>query len=177
MAVTEMNGAETKTKRTREYDLKAAFLFNFSQFVEWPRDAFPQTNTPFVIGVLGEDPFGKSLDEIVANELARGHQIVVRRYRDVGQISACHILYVGASETPRFDSIFEFLRGKTILAVGEAERFTTRGGMIGFEVEDSKVRLKINFEAAKAARLTISSKLLRQADILDSKPVKQYVRP
>jgi hypothetical protein len=172
MAATEVKSAESKAKLTREYDLKAAFLFNFSQFVEWPREAFSETNAPFVIGVLGDDPFGKSLDEMVANELARGHHIVVRRYRDMRQTTDCHILYISPSETARLDSIFEFLRGKAILAVGETDRFTARGGTIRFLVEDSKLRLKINVDAAKAAKLIISSKLLRQAEVLESKSAK-----
>jgi len=162
-----LGAAETKTKLTREYDLKAAFLFNFAQFVDWPAEAFPQTNTPFVIGVLGQDPFGKSLEQIVANESIRNRKIVIRRYRDVREIDLCHILYISESETARLDRIFEFLSGKSILTVGETDRFTKRNGMISFLVVQNKLRMRIHLEAAKAAKLTISSKLLRQAENSD----------
>jgi hypothetical protein len=92
-----LGAAEAGGKLTREYDLKAAFLFNFAQFVEWPPEAFPDAGAPFVIGILGEDPFGKSLDEIVTNETVRNRKIVVRRYRNVQEISTSHILYIGGS--------------------------------------------------------------------------------
>ena len=164
-----LDAAEPKVKLTREYDLKAAFLFNFAQFVEWPAEAFVQADTPFVIGVLGQDPFGNSLDEIVADELIHNRKIVIRRYRDVSEITLCHILYISESETPRLDRIFEFLSGKSILTVGETDHFTRRNGMISFLVVQNKLRLRIHLEAATAAKLTISSKLLRQAETMDAK--------
>src|SRR5205814_1992059 len=158
MATPQLKGSEgaagrPQAKLTRESDLKAAFLFNFSQFVAWPEQAFPEGTAPFVIGVLGDDPFGKSLDEIVANELAHGHKIVVRRYRNVRETKDCHILYVSPSETPRLQSIFEFVAGKHILAVGDAEGFATGGGAVRFVVQENKLRLRINMEAARAAKL------------------------
>jgi hypothetical protein len=83
---------------TSEYDLKAAFLFHFAQFVEWPTDAFAGPGTPITIGVLGEDPFGPSLDELVAGERIRNRPLLIRRYRSVEQVDACHILFVSSSE-------------------------------------------------------------------------------
>lgn len=161
--------AEARARPTREYDLKAAFLFNFAQFVEWPSEAFPEASTPFVICVLGDDPFGKSLDEIVANEAIRKRRIVVRRHRDVQEISICHILYVGASETPKLNHILAALDGRHILTVGETDLFTTHNGIIQFRLVENKLRLRINVEAAKMAKLSISSQLLRQAEIVDTK--------
>ena len=161
--------AETKSKLTREYDLKAAFLFNFAQFVEWPPEAFPDEHVPFVIGVLGQDPFGRSLDEIVANETVRDRQIVVRRCRSLQEAATCHILFISRSETPRLNDILEFLDGKSVLTVGEAEGFSARGGMINLVVVQNKLQVKINLLAAKTAKLTISSTLLRQAEIVDAR--------
>jgi hypothetical protein len=160
--------AGPKSRVTREYDLKAAFLFNFAQFVEWPQEAFPDAATPITIGILGEDPFGKSLDEMVDNEVIRKHKLVVRRYRDVKEASGCHILFIGSASKTDVDRILSRLEGKSILTVGETEEFTARSGIIRFVMVDKRVRVKINVEAARAAGLTISSKLLRQAEIVDT---------
>ena len=165
----ELGAAEARGKLTREYDLKAAFLFNFAQFVEWPPEAFPDASSPFVICVLGDDPFGKSLDEIVAHETIRNRRIAVRRHRDVEEISSCQIVYVGASETPRLSHILAALDGKRILSVGETDPFTAHNGIIQFLVVENRLRLRINIEAAKVAKLSISSQLLRQAEIVGAK--------
>jgi hypothetical protein len=165
----DSGAAEAGAKPTREYDLKAVFLFNFAQFVEWPSEAFPEASTPFVICVLGDDPFGKSLDEIVANEAVRNRRIVIRRYRDVQEISICHILYIGASEAPKLNHVLAALDGKHILTVGETDLFTTHNGIIQFRLVENKLRLRINIEAARMAKLSISSQLLRQAEIVDAK--------
>jgi hypothetical protein len=165
----DLGAAEVRAKLTREYDLKAAFLFNFAQFVEWPPEAFPDASSPFVICILGDDPFGKSLDEIVANEAIRNRRVVVRRHRDMQEISTCHILYVGASETPRLSQVLAALAGRHILTVGETDLFTTHNGIIQFLVVENRLRLRINVEAAKMAKLSISSQLLRQAEIVGAK--------
>jgi len=152
----------------QEYDLKAAFLLNFANFVEWPAHAFPAADTPITIGVLGEDPFGSSLDEIVAGETVRGRRLVVRRYPSVDRVETCHILFVGASEARRLDAILEALGQRSILTVGETKDFTSRAGIIGFEVVQRRLRLRINLGAATAAQLVISSKLLRLAEVVNA---------
>ena len=149
-----------------EYRLKAAFLYNFAQFVSWPRQAFAEAQTPLVIGVLGDDPFGADLDETVRGELVNGRPLTVRRFRKVEDVGNCHVLFVSRSEADRAGQIFASLKGRGILTVGDAEVPAMRGAMIRFVMEKNKVRLKINAEAAKAAQLTISSKLLRAADIV-----------
>ena len=164
--------ADGAGKLVREYDLKAAFLFNFAQFVEWPADAFPDADTPITICILGDDPLGGSLDEIIANEVVRNRRLVVRRYRAVEESTACHILYVSPSETAHVDQILAYLNHRSILTVGETEGFSGRSGMIRFVVAGTKVRLRINLEAARAGRLTISSKLLRLAEIVSAEPVR-----
>ena len=149
-----------------EYQLKAVFLFNFAQFVEWPASAFPSLETPLVIGVLGEDPFGPYLDETVREEKVNDRPLVVRRYRSVEEISGCHILFVSREEEGRVPDILDHLRGRSILTVSDADRFATRGGMIRFVTDRNRIRFRINLEAAKAANLTLSSKLLRAAQIV-----------
>jgi uncharacterized protein DUF4154 len=158
--------APAEMKPSAEYQLKAVFLFNFAQFVEWPPDAFPETNTPFVIGVLGEDPFGSYLDETVRGEKANNRALIVQRYRHVHEVKGCHILFISRSETDRLDQILAALHGQKILTVGDSDGFAGRGGMIRFVTERNKIRLKINLETARAAGLTISSKLLRPAEIV-----------
>src|SRR6267378_1758058 len=151
---------------SREYQVKAVFLFNFAQFVEWPTNAFPEAQTPLVIGVLGEDPFGAYLDETVRGEKVNDRPLVVQRYHRVEEIKACHVLFISRSETENLEPIFTNLKGRNVLTVSDAVGFAQRGGMIRFVTEKNKIRLRINLEAAKAAGLTISSKLLRPAEIV-----------
>jgi hypothetical protein len=153
---------------TQEYDLKAVFLFNFTQFVEWPAESFAGPGTPIVIGVLGEDPFGASLDEIVAGEAIHDHPLVVRRYHSVDQADSCQILFISLSESGRLEQILKTLGHRSILTVGETKDFADHSGMIEFELVQRRVRLRINLAATNAARLVISSKLLRQAKIVGS---------
>jgi len=157
-----------QTPASPEYQLKAVFLFNFAQFVEWPATAFPEPQTPVVIGVLGEDPFGAFLDETVRGEKVNNRPLAVQRFRRVEEIKNCHVLFISRSERDRLGQILPSLKGRNILTVGDAEDFAGRGGMIRFVTEKNKIRLKINVDAAKTADLTISSKLLRPAEIVTS---------
>lgn len=152
------------------YQVEAVFLFNFTQFVTWPDDAFAGPNDPLVICMLGEDPFGKYLDETVAGERAQGRPIEVRRYRDPEQADHCHVAFVSRSESSRVDDVLRHFDRQCTLTVSDMEAFGARGGMIRFLIENRRVRLRVNVAAAKAARLTISSKLLRIADIVAERP-------
>lgn len=151
---------------SREYQVKAVFLFNFAQFVDWPSGTFPSAQAPLVIGVLGDDPFDGFLDDTIRDEKVNDHPLIVQRYRRVEEIGACHILFISQSESGRLDRILARLKDRNILTVGDAEDFARRGGMIRFVTENNKIRLRINMDAAKAAELTISSKLLRPAKIV-----------
>lgn len=155
-----------QTAPSPEYQLKAVFLFNFAQFVEWPPSAFPDSTTPLIIGVLGEDPFGPYLDETVRDEKVNDRPLVVRRYRDVDEITTCHILFVSRREKARLGAILGSLKGRSVLTVSDADRFASQGGMIRFVTERGRIRLRVNLEAAQAAHLTLSSKLLRPARIV-----------
>ena len=154
-----------QTPTSPEYQVKAVFLFNFAQFVDWPQKAFPEAQTPLVIGVLGEDPFGTYLDETVRGEKVNDRPLVVQRYRRTGDIKTCHVLFINRSETDRLEQILASLRGRSILTVGDTDDFAARGGMIRLATEKNKVRMRINLDAVKAANLAISSKLLRVAEI------------
>jgi hypothetical protein len=149
-----------------EYQVKAVFLFNFTQFVDWPADAFAKPDAPLVIGILGDDPFDKYLDDVVRGEKACGHPIVIKRFHDAESARECQLLFVAGAGSRRPDSVLAALKDRKILTVGDAEGFSQRGGMIDFITKQGKIRLQINMETVRAADLTVSSKLLRLADIV-----------
>lgn len=150
----------------RDYQVKAVFLFNFAQFVEWPASAFPDETGPLVIGVLGEDPFGPFLEEVVRGESVGGRSLVIRRYRQPEEIDTCHILYIGQSEESRLAQVVAHLRGRGVLTVSDIGGAARTGVMIHFFAENKKIRLRINLAAAREAGLVLSSKLLRPAEII-----------
>ena len=149
-----------------EYQVKAVFLFNFSQFVDWPSASFADGRSPLVIGVLGSDPFGATLDEIVRDETVNGRPLAVRRYDSVEQIDACHILFIERSQDERLDAVLAALKGRNVLTVGDFAGFARRGGIIRFVTVGNKIRMHVNLAAAQEENLTISSKLLRPAHIV-----------
>jgi hypothetical protein len=149
-----------------EYEMKAVFLFNFVQFVEWPPAAFAGPEAPVIIGVLGEDPFGTMLDDTVRGERVNNRPIAVRRFRRAEEIDVCHVLFISRSEMPRLRLLIDRLKDRPILTVSDADGFAQRGGMIRLVTENSKVRMRVNPDAARAAGLVISSKLLRPATIV-----------
>jgi uncharacterized protein DUF4154 len=158
--------ASAQTGASREYQVKAVFLFNFAQFVEWPPAAFAGANSPIVIGVLGENPFGTDLDETLRGETVNNRPLEVRRYHRLDEIKTCHVLFISRSEANRLEQILVSLKDRSILTVGDGEDFVQRGGMIRLATAQNKIRLIINVDAAKAANLTISSKLLRAAELV-----------
>jgi hypothetical protein len=149
-----------------EYQLKAVFLFNFAQFVDWPPRAFANRGSSLVIGVLGDDPFGPYLTETVRDETVHHRPLVVEHYRRVEEVKDCHVLFISRSETAQWGRIFAGLKGRNILTVSDADGFAEHGGMIRFVTENNKIRFRINLAAVKAADLTISSQLLRPAEIV-----------
>jgi len=154
-----------------EYQVKAVFLFNFAQFVVWPAQAFGAADAPFSICIVGADPFGTDLDATVRGENVQGHPFVVRRYRNPGDIeSACHIVFIGASQLTQLETIVKSLGDRAILTVSDIDHSAERGAMIQFASEHNRLRLRINVAAAKAAGLTISSKLLRPSQIVGAEP-------
>ena len=146
-----------------EYRLKAAFLYNFAKFVEWPGDAFPAVNSPFIIGIIGENPFDDALEKTVMNKMMNGHPFAVKQCQTLSELKRCHILFISQSERKRLAEILRVVRGERVLTVSEIEHFLGPGGMIQFLMEGNKVRFAINDSAAKTAGLRISSKLLSLA--------------
>ncbi len=158
--------APAQTAISAENQLKAVFLFNFAQFIAWPQGAFQSLQSPIIIGVLGDDPFGPYLDRVVQGEKIGNRPLVVRRYLRAEDAAECSILFISRSEAGDFDRVKEKLKGRSLLTVGDFAGFARLGGMVRFVTESGKIRLRINVFAAKAVGLTISSKLLAHATIV-----------
>jgi hypothetical protein len=154
---------------SREYQVKAVFLFNFAQFVEWPPAAFSEENAPLAICVLGDDPFGSYLDDVVRGEQVNSRRLTVQRFRSPDDIKGCQVLFVSKSQNRNLEKALAAVKGMDALTVSDADDFAERGGMIQLETQNGKIRLRINVGAAKSASLTISSKLLRSAEIVASR--------
>jgi hypothetical protein len=149
-----------------EYAVKAAFLYNFARFVEWPPDAFHDAQEPFVIVVLGQDPFGAVLDDTVAGKTAFGRRIEVRRASRVEDVRDAHIVFVCASERANTPAILKTLERPGVLTVGDIDGFAEHGGAINFTMQARKVRFQINPQRAEQARLKMSSQLLKLATLV-----------
>jgi hypothetical protein len=147
-----------------EYQVKAAFVSNFAGFVEWPQAVFQNASDPFTICVLGQDPFGSSLTNVVAGRSVGGHPLRVNVVSDIKPGMLCQIVFISSSEKLRFRAIFEALRTASTLTVGDTDDFVSEGGMIALRLDDGKVRMKINQKAAKDRNLRVSSHLLSLAE-------------
>jgi YfiR/HmsC-like len=154
-----------------EYELKAAFLFNFAKFVQWPPSSFPSPQSQFTICVLGDDPFGKSIDEMLRGKAIGEHPVIVTRCRSLPEAAHCQIVFISSSEKKRLPEILAALKGSSTLAVGETDGFAVSGGVIQFTLEEQHVHFIINVNAAEQAGLQISSKLLALAKVVRDVPL------
>jgi hypothetical protein len=146
--------------QSKEYQIKAAFLYNFAQFVIWPAAAFTNASEPFQIGVLGENPFGKSLEEMVQGETIQGRPIQVVISPRVEKLAGCQILFVSKSEAAHFADVFSKLESKPVLTVSEDPGFIQHGGAVNFYRDGPKVRFEINPDTAGKNGLKLGSELL-----------------
>lgn len=169
LAALHMDALAQASLPTKEYQVKAAFLFNFAQFVDWPPSAFAEDNAPLTICVLGDDPFGAYLDELVRGEQVNSRRLTIQRFRAPEDLKGCQVLFVSRSETKHLDKALASGKEMDALTVSDVDGFAARGGIIQLSTESGKIRLKINVLAAKASSLVISSKLLRSAEIVASK--------
>lgn len=152
-----------------EYDVKAAYLFKFTKFVEWPAACFPNAQAPFVIGIVGNDPFDGKLDRLTAGNTTGDRQLEVRHLSasDAAGLRGCQMIFVSASEERRLSNILAAVQGRPVLVVGETQGFATAGGMLGFALREQRVGIEVNSAAARQARLKISSQLLNIAKIVN----------
>jgi uncharacterized protein DUF4154 len=146
-----------------EYEVKAAMIYNFAKFVEWPSTGNSQ---PFVLGVVGDDPFGQTLERLVADRAVSGREIRIERYPTADDLGRCDILFIAESESPELPLILAQVHDRGVLTVGDKKDFARDGGVIGFRLEGNKVRFDINVDAARRSGLRISSKLLRLARVV-----------
>ncbi|HET7108974.1 MAG TPA: YfiR family protein [Candidatus Acidoferrum sp.] len=156
-------GKAGQTEASNEYALKAEFLFHFAQFVEWPASAFEATSSRFVYCTTGTDPFHGALETTLSGKTAEGRGFEVRHLKQAREAQGCHILFIGREQEKQSSQAVWQLQGTPVLIVGESAGFVERGGLIGFSVEESKVRFEINLEAAEKSKLKISAKLLALA--------------
>jgi hypothetical protein len=166
LLVATCQGTAAEAPISAENQVKAVFLFNFAQFLGWPSQAFKGAQAPIVIGVLGADPFGTYLDELVQGERIGDRPMVVRRFNRVEDAADCNILFISRSEAGNLGRIVAGLKGRSVLTVGDMEGFTRQGGMVRFTTEDGKIHLRINVQAAQSVGLSISSRLLAHAALV-----------
>jgi len=156
-----------------EYALKAAFLGKFVKFVSWPAERLGEKDA-LVVGVLGQDPFGRRLDEIFEKRKDDERRVTIRRVQELEELASLHVLFVPERESARLKEILAAVRESSTLVIGEAGEFAARGGSINFYTEADKIRFEINPEAAKRQKLKVSSDLLKLARIVkDKEPAKE----
>jgi hypothetical protein len=157
---------QTRAQVGRDSLLKAVYLVKLCHFVEWPASAFAGSSAPLVISILGYDPFGASLDQCVQGELVDGHKLVVQRYQDAADVKPCQILFINEKESDHTD-LLRSMAGHGTLTVSSDRNFIRQGGMIRFQIDNNRIKLEINADAARQENILISSKLLRIASVSD----------
>ncbi len=157
--------APIHAQQPSEYEVKAAYLYNFANFVEWPETSHPETSPTLNIGILGSDPFGSAFETIKGKKI-RDKTVAIHRSHRLADLRDSQILFIGNSERGFLPQILAELSGRSVLTVGESEGFTEQGVIIDFYTIDNKVRFKINVEAGTRSGLKLSSKLLKLAQIV-----------
>ncbi len=145
---------------SREYKIKAAYLYNFAKFVEWPKSAFSNPASPFNICILGQDPFGAALRSIEKKTI-RGRKLIIHSHKTINPADKYHIIFIAKSEEKRLKAILSGLKGMAILTVSDLDSFIETGGVIGMVKQGNKIRFIINLQSGKESGLIISSQLLK----------------
>jgi hypothetical protein len=148
---------------SREYQLKAAFIYNFAQFVEWPASAFANPNAPFVIGVVGDSSLSATLEQAVKGKTAGKREIAIKSFSNVDSVQHCNILFVSASERDRMGDLIKRAANDSVLTIGDFDGFTAASGMVRFMTEDNKLRFEVNLDATNQGHLKFSAQLLKLA--------------
>jgi uncharacterized protein DUF4154 len=153
-----------------EYRVKAAFLFHFSQFVEWPPETFKDTSAPLIYCTIGEDPFYGALDQTLSGKTVGTRALRVQHLKLPQEAQSCQVLFIGAGEKKQQGEAMAMANGHPVLTVGESDHFAQEGGIIGFCLEENKIRFEINLDAAEKANLRISARLLALAKTVIGHP-------
>ncbi len=159
-------GVSSAQSDPNEYQVKAAFLFNFTKFVEWPDGSFEDPQAPIVVGIIGDDPFGDDLGRIIAGQKVQGRSLVIRRERWGDDLRGCHVLFVSASEHEHSSRILGSVQSASVLTVSDMEGFAKAGGVIEFVTEENRVRFIVNLDSANQSKLRVSAKLLALARVI-----------
>ena len=159
--------AAAQSEQPSEYEVKAAFLFNFTKFVEWPDSSFPDAHSPIVTGIVGDDPFGASLTRLVAGQKAQGRSIAIIRYRRGDDLRRCHVLFISGSERTRIAQILAALQDTGVLTVSDIDGFAEAGGAVQFVMQENRVHFVVNLDAASQSKLRVSAKLLALAQVIN----------
>ena len=152
-----------QSSKPTDYDVKAAYLYNFGHFVEWPANVASAQNDSFTVCVLGQDPFGQVLDGALAGETIAGKRVAAKRISNLQESANCQILFLTSGEEARLNTIIKALNKQAVLTVSDMPQFSQRGGMIQFVLEGKRVRFEVNLAAVQHAGLTLSSELLKVA--------------
>ena len=166
LAVVSAGAGASVAQNTGEYQVKAAFLYNFTKFVDWPPEALASSSDPFTLCVYGDNALFDPLKEIVKGKTTNDRTLAVKQVTSISAARGCQVLFVGARDEDRAPGVLSGLRELSVLTVGEVPDFTRQGGVINFFVESNRVRFVINLAAAERAHLKISSKLLSLATVV-----------
>jgi hypothetical protein len=158
--------AVVRAQIAQEYQVKAAFVYNFTKFVEWPPQSSNGPQVPFTICTLGKNPLVDALAEAVKGKRAAGRAIMMRAIKGKEEARGCHILFIGFSERKQLRSILDETSGRNVLTIGDMDGFTAEGGVINLKLDSEKIRIQVNLHAADKQQLQISSKLLGLAEIV-----------
>lgn len=151
-----------------EYELKAEFLERFTRFIDWPYQALSDEDSPFVIGVVGANPFGPYLQELAATRRIKGRRVIVREFSARETIGRCHVLFIASSERSDLASVLDRLGNRPVLTVADTAGYARAGVMINFYSSEGRIRFEINQAAAERTGLRVKAKLLKLARIVDA---------
>jgi hypothetical protein len=151
----------------RESKIKAAYLYNFARYIQWPEDTFKNEKEPFCIGIVGTDPIKKNLEQLAKSKTINGRSLRVKQFTRPIEVQPCQILFISPSLKPESQQqILRSMEGKNVLMVGQSDAFLDMGGVIDFVVRNNKVRLMVDLDAAQREKLKFSAKLLRVAKVV-----------
>ena len=165
--------ALTPSRSIGEYEIKAAFLYNFAKFIEWPEEQFSEHDGAFIIGIYGKDPFGPIIERTVKGKTINGRKVVIKRFKVLRKTKFCHIIFISRSKEKYLKKFLAITKRWSCLTVGDTNLFAKKGCIVGFTLENKKVRFSINIKAAKETGIKISSNLLKIANIVNGENYKE----
>lgn len=150
-----------------EYAVKAGFIYSFTKFTQWPESAFPGGQEEFVIGVIGDDPFGNTLDALAEQKKVQGRRVVIKRFSSLDEITGCQILFISSSQGGSLEKILARVGNKPVLLIGDTDGFAKKGVDVNFFIQEKKVRFEFNLKALDRAGIKVSSQLLNLGKIIE----------